>query len=240
MKKVLVIIWLSTLGIGLFALTGYSVSNEFQITEETLPVELSSFTATATSENQVRLQWTSQSETSLAGYYVYRAQAAELWNAGIISALIPAANSSSQQSYVYDDHEVIPHGSYYYWLHGLELDGSGQFYGPIAVNVNHNDEGGSVPQPDLSTGIKSIYPNPFNPHSTIGYYVCDATEANIRIYNTKGQLLREYERSHSRAGAFEILFDGKDANGKDLGSGLYLVLMQSGKQVFSRKMALVK
>lgn len=114
--------------------------------EQTLPVELSSFTATETSLNYVQLNWVTQSESGLIGYYVYRSAICNFSGASNVSPLISATNTSQTQSYSFMDSDVSP-GVWYYWLQNLEMDGSCNYYGPINVTVTDGINGTpNIPQ----------------------------------------------------------------------------------------------
>lgn len=84
--------------------------------DETLPVELSSFTAVLTADFFVRLHWTTQSETGVSGFYIYRSDTSQLANAITVSPLIEATNTGNLHSYEYVDSELHNPGTYYYWL----------------------------------------------------------------------------------------------------------------------------
>ncbi len=65
---IFVILMLLTTGI-FFSLTGFGESPVFEISDETLPVTLSSFMASPNVSNDViSINWTSQSESNLIGY----------------------------------------------------------------------------------------------------------------------------------------------------------------------------
>lgn len=221
------------------ALTGFGESGVFEITEETLPVVLSTFTATVTTQNNVRLQWTTQSEFNLQGYYLYRSIGGEIANAVLVSGLIQPTNTSSQHSYDYTDAGIYQSGTYYYWLYSLEIDGTGTYHGPVSLLVNL-DGGQGTPDIPLATGLKSIYPNPFNPSATIAYQLKSPATVRIDVFNARGQLVNSLEREHSTAGSYIWLFTGTDHSGCEISSGIYQVIMRSGKEVSARKMVLMK
>jgi len=234
-KTCLIVVLLLLCESSVFALAGYGVSNTFGITEETLPVELSSFTATTIAHNYVQLTWVTQSETNLWGYYVYRGTANELNSAVLLSDLIHPTNTSSQQSYSYIDSEIFESGQYFYWLQSLEIDDNGSYHGPISIIVNL--EGGDPDSPGipLKTGLRAIYPNPFNPSTTISYQLKTPEQVSISIYNTRGQIVHSITRSHSVGGYYSVIYDAKDAP-----SGVYYVIMTAGKYCSSQKIVLMK
>jgi len=205
----------------------------------TLPVELSSFTAVLTAQNYVKLNWTTQSETALNGYYIYRASSSQLSEAQLVSPLIAATNSSNQHHYEFTDAEIYDEGTYYYWLQSAELDGSSQYFGPVTVFYTNQTE---IPLPGipLVTTLNQIYPNPFNPLAHLSYTLKESVPVELNIYNKRGQLVRSYENLPSQTGMHRLSWDGTDNNGKPCSSGLYLIRMTAGKDVFTQKAILLK
>jgi len=216
-------------------------ANDYTITGDdvTLPVELSSFTATATSEQYVTLCWTTQSETNLCGFSLLRSAENTLSTAVCVSNLIPATNASQTSSYTYIDTEVEPGCSYYYWLQALELDGSSIFHGPIYIMVD-NPEENEPPLIPLETRLLPSFPNPFNPSTTIRYELKTPETVTLSIYNSRGQLVNNYHKAHSSAGTYHMVFNGVDKAGKALSSGVYYCVMNAGKVVQTSKMVLLK
>ncbi|HNU54177.1 MAG TPA: hypothetical protein PKK86_04020, partial [Candidatus Syntrophosphaera sp.] len=127
------------------------------------PVELSSFTASISATNFVNLTWVTQSETGVSGFYVLRNTMDDLATAVTLNELIPATNTSQLQTYMYQDNELYEDGTYWYWLQNLDIDGTVDFHGPISV-VWTND-GSDIPNIQLVTELRAVYPNPFNPRA---------------------------------------------------------------------------
>ncbi|MDZ4122016.1 MAG: FlgD immunoglobulin-like domain containing protein, partial [Candidatus Cloacimonadaceae bacterium] len=207
--------------------------------DQTLPVELSSFTATFTATNLVTLHWTTQSETGALGYYLFRGTNDQVVSAEMISPLIPANNTSQQQTYSFNDTEIPVSGMYYYWLQSVDLNGSFEFHGPVSVLVNLEGNSG-VPEIPISTMLRSVFPNPFSELSYIEYGVAKAANVIIKIYNTKGQLVRSFEEGSKNPNTYKITWDGKDNNGVNCTSGIYLIHMQAGNIQSSMKTMLLK
>lgn len=207
--------------------------------DETLPVELSSFTATLTAQNYVKLSWVTQSETGLNGYYVFRATMADLSTAQMVSPLIPGTNTSVQQQYQYTDEELYDVGTYYYWLQSYELDGSSDFHGPVSVLFNPD---GDIPQPEIPTvtALNRIYPNPFNPIAGISYSLKESLPVELNIYNSRGQIVRSFKALPTQAGNHRLTWDGCDAAGKVCSSGAYLFILKAGSELYTQKAVLMK
>ena len=207
--------------------------------DATLPVELSAFTANINSQGGITVMWVTQSETGVNGYYVNRATVNNLSEALRISSLIPASNTSQQQVYVYNDNELYEPGTYYYWLEIQDIDGVVSYYGSRSVTFGGNGNNGT-PEIPLVTGIRSIYPNPFNPSATIMYELDQPANVNIEIYNNRGQIVRSFNLGQQEKNRYKLLWDGTDNSGSACGTGIYFVKMQAGKETFVKKAALVK
>ncbi|HOS07929.1 MAG TPA: FlgD immunoglobulin-like domain containing protein, partial [Candidatus Cloacimonas acidaminovorans] len=207
--------------------------------DATLPVELSSFTANINSQGGITVMWATQSETGVNGYYINRATVNNLSEALRISSLIPASNTSQQQVYVYNDNELYEPGTYYYWLEIQDIDGVVSYYGSRSVTFGGNGNNGT-PEIPLVTGIRSIYPNPFNPSATIMYELDQPANVNIEIYNNRGQIVRSFNLGQQEKNRYKLLWDGTDNSGSACGTGIYFVKMQAGKETFLKKAALVK
>ncbi|HOY85570.1 MAG TPA: choice-of-anchor J domain-containing protein [Candidatus Syntrophosphaera sp.] len=217
--------------------TEYTIVFELE-SEDPLPIELSSFTATISATNFVNLTWITQSETGVAGYYILRNIQDDLANAVTLSQLIPATNTSQQQTYVYTDEELYEEGTYYYWLQNSDLDGTVAFHGPISIA--YTITGGNIPSIPLVTELKPIYPNPFNPRAHIPFSLKESATVNIEIYNTRGQLVRRIPIGDKAAGHYQTEWDGRDDLSRACSTGVYHIRMTAGTESFFRKAVLMK
>ena len=215
-------------------------SNEIEVTTDggTVPVELSSFTATMTNDLNVQLTWITQSEDNMNGFYVRRATVNELGQTQLVSPLIQATNTSTLQTYTFVDREDLMDGTYYYWLEEVEMDGAVDYFGPITLAYSTNST--TPPVIPAVTTLKAVYPNPFNPNAVIPYTLAESRDVTIHIYNTRGQIIRSFHQGTQPANSYQIAWDGTDANGKALGTGVYYIRMLAGKDSFQQKAVLIK
>lgn len=210
--------------------TGYANGPQWTPGNPTLPVELSYFNATVTSQYFVLLHWMSHTETDMLGYIVLRSDDINLEHAQQVSPLIHANNSSEPVSYSFTDEEVFA-GEWYYWLQSIDLGGSHRFHGPTFTIVNTGQRG-SAPAIDFEVGFSNIYPNPFNPSVTIEYRLADDSAGMLKVYNTRGQLVQTIKlpaASHSKV-----------MEATDLAAGVYLFRLETGGKVYSHKAVLSK
>ena len=83
-------------------------------------------------------------------------------------------------------------------------------------------------------------PNPFNPSTSIGYQLPNAGMVRLAVYNPLGQELRVLVDERSDAGSFTVTWDGRDALGRQVSSGVYLYRIKAGDFSTSRRMLLLK
>lgn len=203
--------------------------------EPNVPVTLSSFTVSLTAQNAVRIAWVSETETNLLGYRLYRNESAAAVNSQLITPeLIPATNSSSQQSYAHTDSEVEPGHTYYYWLESVEAFSSA-FWGPASVLV---EETAPPLLPELSA-LHAAYPNPFRSAdpARIKVELKAGETGTLCIYNLQGQRVHSYPVSQ---GWQTLAWDGRDSHGKPCASGVYLYRLSTPTLSQTRKLVLQK
>jgi hypothetical protein len=83
-------------------------------------------------------------------------------------------------------------------------------------------------------------PNPFNPQTEIRFELPLRTQASLRVFDLRGRLVKTLIDGPREAGPQTIIWDGRDARGARVASGVYLYQLRAGDQVEQRKMTLVK
>lgn len=84
-------------------------------------------------------------------------------------------------------------------------------------------------------------PNPFNPWTSITFTLSKATPVTLEIYTPLGQLVRTLVNGDEmQVGRHSVVWDGKDARGQEVGSGLYLYSLRAGDFGAPKKMLLVR
>ncbi len=87
--------------------------------------------------------------------------------------------------------------------------------------------------PTLS--IDSVYPNPFNPVTTISYSVSENTYVTLKIYNIKGELVETLIESNVKAG--KHTYEWKPER---TASGVYFCKLSNGERKVTQKLVLLK
>jgi hypothetical protein len=71
------------------------------------------------------------------------------------------------------------------------------------------------------------YPNPFNPSTTISFSLNAVSDIRLQIYNLNGQLITTIASGQHPVGLHEYQWNGTDANGKSVASGIYIYALQT-------------
>ncbi|EQB63002.1 MAG: Alpha amylase catalytic region [candidate division Zixibacteria bacterium RBG-1] len=110
-------------------------------------------------------------------------------------------------------------------------------YYSAAVNVNiHNTSIAAMPK---TFGLSQNYPNPFNASTTIRFALPMNSDVSLKIYNVAGQLVKEYKQQMN-AGYRSITWDGSNAKGEIVASGVYFYKLQAADFTKTLKMTLLK
>lgn len=205
----------------------------------TLPVELSSFTVNVTAQMFVNLQWVAETETNMLGYNIYRNEDDKLAGATTINpSIISARNSSDPSYYSFEDTDVLPGNTYYYWLQSIDLDLTYSYHGPLSITVDEEDD--ELPPIAYETQLHKNYPNPFNPSTTIEFSLREETHVSLKIYNILGRRVKTLYDKVEGAGNYTAVWDGYDEEGNAATSGIYFYRLVTDNFSKTYKMIMVK
>ncbi len=99
-------------------------------------------------------------------------------------------------------------------------------------------------RPD-ETVLLANYPNPFNPETWIPYHLAESTDVRVNIYDAQGVLVRVLPLGHQTAGYYTsrsraAYWDGLNALGERVASGIYFYQLQTDTVSPMRKMVILK
>ncbi|MFC1888017.1 FG-GAP-like repeat-containing protein, partial [Candidatus Cloacimonadota bacterium] len=138
----------------------------------------------------------------------------------------------------YTDITVENELSYEYYVTALYSGGyESEATNTVEVYVT-GSEGNDFPA--IETKLLGNYPNPFNPNTVISFQVSSEIsreEMKLLIYNINGQLIKQYSVFDYQS---SIEWNGKDYNGVDMPSGIYLYQLNAGDYLKTNKMLLLK
>ena len=97
----------------------------------------------------------------------------------------------------------------------------------------------------LETSLLANYPNPFNPETWMPYQLANPVEVCIVIYAADGQVIRKLDLGYQPAGFYEsrsraAYWDGKNAIGEPVASGVYFYTFTAGDFTATRRMSILK
>ena len=186
-----------------------------------MPVELTSFTATA-SNGAMKLSWKTATEISNQGFNVERSADKSSWTK--LAFVQGQGNSNKSKAYSYSDNSVKA-GKYYYRLRQIDVNGAYKYSNTIEADFV---------LPSVYT-LNQNYPNPFNPNTMISYALPNASNIKISVYNAIGETVQILENAFKAAGTYSVSF-----NASNMPSGIYFYRIEAGKFTLVRKMMLVK
>ena len=96
-----------------------------------------------------------------------------------------------------------------------------------------------------ATILLANYPNPFNPETWIPYHLASDTDVALTIYDVKGAVVRRLDLGHQPAGYYTqqakaAYWDGRNAHGESVASGVYFYQFQAADYTALRRMVIVK
>ena len=97
----------------------------------------------------------------------------------------------------------------------------------------------------LETALLPNYPNPFNPETWIPYQLAKPANVSVFIYTAGGQLVRKLDLGYQKVGIYKsqsqaAYWDGKNAFGEPVASGMYFYTLTAGEFTATRKMLIRK
>ena len=95
------------------------------------------------------------------------------------------------------------------------------------------------------TALLPNYPNPFNPETWLPYQLAQPADVTLTIYTANGAVVRTLTLGHQPAGMYQnrsraAYWDGRNAVGEPVASGVYFYTLTAGEFTATRKMLIRK
>ncbi len=101
--------------------------------------------------------------------------------------------------------------------------------------------GGALP---TTFSLHQNFPNPFNPETQIRYDIpetsTDKLRVSLAIYNIRGQLIRQLVDEKKAAGAYRVVWDGRNDQSRRVATGTYFYTIKAGSFKETKKMLMLK
>jgi hypothetical protein len=142
---------------------------------------------------------------------------------------LPSQSLLPPETRAYTDRDVLAGRDYQYTLIAVLGDGTEQVSRTLDASI-----------PAAETTMDQNYPNPFNPATTISFNLVNREHVQLSIYTPEGKLVTRLVNEVLEAGLNQVPWDGTDAAGRPVSSGIYLYRLETGKASISKKMLLIK
>jgi hypothetical protein len=191
--------------------------------DPTLPVELTSFTCSATSKG-VSLVWKTASELNNQMFEIQRSiEGSDFRTIGSIEG---AGTTTEEQTYSYlDEIQTDSKQQLSYRLKQIDFGGNYSFSDVVEVTFD-------MP---LEYSLAQNYPNPFNPTTSLRYEIPEAGTVKMKVYNSLGSEVANLVNEYKEAGRYDLEF-----NASNLSSGIYFYVLEVNKFTSVKKMILLK
>ncbi len=182
------------------------------------------------------LNWTAPTDNGfLTGYRIYRLipgqlESPELW--------IEVENLVNAVTYTDEDFATLTDGLYLYAVASVYMET--MVSDVTFTNVIDPTGGNEVVTTPAVTSLSSVYPNPFNPSTSVSFSLSEKQRAVVKVYNSRGQYVKTIIDDTLEKGEHCISWNGRDKNNRGLASGVYFIRMQTADYSKSIKAVLMK
>jgi hypothetical protein len=108
--------------------------------------------------------------------------------------------------------------------------------GDGGTGVGDSEHGARQDAPSL----RQNFPNPLNPETSVAFTIPAAAHVLLEVYDASGRLVRVLADGEYPAGEHEVVWDGRDREGRSVSAGVYFCRMRSGDVERERKMVILK
>ncbi|MCK4652926.1 MAG: T9SS type A sorting domain-containing protein [Candidatus Cloacimonetes bacterium] len=176
-----------------------------------------------TQQQDILVTWNAPAVRALSYYRVYR-------------DLVQIADNIIETSYL---DENMPAGTYTYNITAVYDGGYESVMSPDAI-IEHNPVDANGVLIPLKTELFGNYPNPFNPETTINFSLKSDSKVVLEIFGIKGQKVKTLVNDRLNAGTHQVVWSGKDENGKSVTSGIYFYRITAGNYSETKKCVILK
>ena len=91
-----------------------------------------------------------------------------------------------------------------------------------------------------AAGITTTAPNPFNPKTTVSFYVPEAGYVELAVFDISGRMINRLVSESVGAGEHSVAWTGVDQRGSRVASGVYFFRMRADGIVDTKRVMMVK
>ena len=198
---------------------------------DNLPPAAPANLSTAVESGTVTISWAPSVDdpeegTPVQFYSVYRSDG---------GAEFALAGNTAETSFA----DALGSGVYQWQVTATDFAGNESAFSEPTIAITLGVDG-NLAVPEVYA-LRSNYPNPFNPSTTIVYELPEAGPVSLKVYDLTGKHIRTLVNESVPAGYFQVVWDGRDAHGAALATGVYFYrLVASQGYAKTLKMVLMK
>ena len=91
-----------------------------------------------------------------------------------------------------------------------------------------------------ATRLTGVWPNPFNPQTTVAFDLAREGRARLLVYDLQGRLVSRLVDASLPAGHHSVVWQGRDESGRSVSSGIYFACLEVDGVKQLSKLTLVK
>ncbi|MBU8922838.1 MAG: Ig-like domain-containing protein [Bacteroidales bacterium] len=198
------------------------------INSDYIATMLQSSSAEYTGEG-VEVTWTLQEGSEVPEFKVSRSSSTGGTATGSFEPVTGSEISRNGMAFSLVDRTCVPGDSYIY-------------------RVTYNDEGTEhtlfvtepVSTPSSSLTLRQNRPNPFNPSTTINFYLPEACNVLLEVFDVTGRQIAVLHNGPVDRGERSVEWRGLDSGGNRVSSGIYFYRLTAGRESISKKMVLMR
>jgi hypothetical protein len=164
------------------------------------------------------------------GMYVDDIHPVQTWTTStVLSSTIPGTTYSIAGR---------PVGTYAYTVRGHDAEGDWGYpsaYGTSVVNASTDVV---TVAPGIAFALRTNTPNPFRSRTTIGFSLPAASDHSLTVYDVTGRRVRTLSSGFREAGAHDVVWDGRNAEGNLVPAGVYFYALRSDAGELRRRAVL--
>lgn len=175
----------------------------------------------------VVVEWATSHERDNLGFDVYRSRTEDGQYEKVNNQIV---SSHESRKYIFYDSSARVGTKYYYKIVSIDSQGVEADHGAVMVNI-------PIPK---TVDLSQNYPNPFNPVTAIRYQIPEQDHVKLMIFNMMGQRIATLTDELQSAGYYVAEWDGRDENGNEVSTGLYIYQLKTSQETQTRRMIKIR
>ncbi|MDD4857223.1 MAG: T9SS type A sorting domain-containing protein [Candidatus Krumholzibacteria bacterium] len=173
----------------------------------------------------IEVEWRLSEVAAGMSFVMMRAEG----SAGAFAEIPDAAIEREALSFTFKDTRLEPKTEYRYRVDVSDDAGRKTLFETEAIST-----------PTMPLTLYQNHPNPFNPSTTIRYYLSERCGVVLDVFDSSGRRIARLVNESQPAGSHETVWTGLDDQRRVVGTGVYFYRLTAGKQTTSRKMVLIR